>query len=126
MDGEKAWLKQAMQHLTTEIAEGEAITRASFQANLETLMLDPSALISLLSLFTQKADTQAMIKHGMNIIKSLTVFLNPRQIFVMACNNCPVFTKAKYLKWTRPTTQGDHKFAVMFGGLHIEMAVEVA
>ena len=63
-----------------------------------------------------------MIKHGMEVIKQTTEFLNPGQIPVMACD-CPIFAKAKYIQWTWPAECGEDKFVVMFGGLHIEMSL---
>ena len=40
----------------------------------------------------------------------------------MACD-CPIFAKAKFIQWTWPTTHGEDKFVVMFGGLHLEMGM---
>src|SRR6218665_661981 len=63
-----------------------------------------------------------MIKHGMDVIKAITHFLNPGQIPVMGCD-CPIFAKAKFIQWTWPDTRGENKFVVMFGGIHLEMAL---
>ena len=63
-----------------------------------------------------------MIKHGMEVIKQTTEFLNPGQIPAMACDS-PIFAKAKYIQWTWPAEYGEDKFVVMFGGLHIEMSL---
>lgn len=57
-------------------------------------------LLSLL--FFEKADSPAMIKHGMDIIKGITEFLHPGQVPVMTCD-CPIFAKAKYIQWMWPT-----------------------
>ena len=35
----------------------------------------------------------------------------------------PLFALAKYAKWSWPQTPGEDKFVVIFGGLHIEMAI---
>ena len=67
-----------------------------------------------------KADSPAMIKHGMDIVQNVTSLLNPGQIPVMACD-CPIFAKAKYIQWTWPATHGEDRFVVIFGGLHLEM-----
>ena len=85
-------------------------------------MVDPPAITALLPLFCEHADSPAMIKHGMEVIKDITEYLNPGQIPVMACD-CPIFVKAKYIQWTWPAQCGEDKFVVMFGGLHIEMAM---
>ncbi len=119
---EESWLKKVMDLLETELEKKQPISWAAYHANLQPPMLDPPAITALLPLFCEHADTPAMIKHGMEIIKQVTEFLNPGQIPVMACD-CPIFAKAKYIQWTWPTQCGEDKFIVMFGGLHIEMAM---
>ena len=63
-----------------------------------------------------------MVKHGMNVLKEITDYLNPGQIPVMAVDQ-PLSALAKYAQWSWPQTLGEDKFVVMFGGLHIEMAI---
>ena len=72
--------------------------------------------------FYEKADTPAMIRHSMNVIRSVTDFLSPGKIPVIACD-CPLFSKAKYIQWAWPGTYGEDKIVMMFGGLHLEMAM---
>ena len=81
-------------------------------------------LISLLPLLPEKPATIAMIKHGMNILKQTTNYLNPGQTPVMAFDQL-LFALAKYLyvQRSRPQLYGEGCFVVMFGGLHIEMAL---
>ena len=50
------------------------MTWASFHASHQSLETTPPVITALLPLFTEKADTPAMIKHAMDI---LTSFLNP-------------------------------------------------
>ena len=59
-----------------------------------------------------------MGKHGMNVLKEITNYLNTGQIPAMAVDQ-PLFTLAMVLA----KTLGEDKFVVMFGGLHIEMAI---
>ena len=63
-----------------------------------------------------------MIKHGMNVVRWSTEFLNPGQIPVIALD-APLYALAKFTQWKWPDTHGEEKFTVMFGGLHIEMAM---
>ncbi|MES9881369.1 MAG: hypothetical protein ABW185_10860, partial [Sedimenticola sp.] len=119
---EDTWLQNAVELLATETITDEAVAWAAFHAKNQPPMLDPAAIIALLPLFFEKADTPAMIKHGMNVIRSVTEFLHPGQVPVMACD-CPIFAKAKYIQWTWPNSHGEDKFVVMFGGLHLEMAL---
>jgi hypothetical protein len=76
----------------------------------------------LLPLFHEEAKSVAMMKHGMNIIKQATDKLNPGQIPIVAADQ-PLYTLAKQIQWHWPDTHGEDKFIVMFGGLHIEMAI---
>ena len=115
----KCWLELVLE---TELQKDNPISWAAHHASLQSPRKDPPAITALLPLFYEHADTPAMIKHGMNIIKQATEFLNPGQIPVMACD-CPIFAKAKYIQWTWPTEYSEDKFVVMFGGLHIEMAL---
>ena len=119
---EEGWLRKVMELLETDLEKNQPISWAAHHASLQPPILDPPAITALLPLFCEHADTPAMIKHGMEIIKQVTEFLNPGQIPVMACD-CPIFAKAKYIQWTWPTQCGKDKFIVMFGGLHIEMAL---
>ena len=41
---------------------------------------DPPAQCTLLPLFYEKAATPAMIKHGMDVLRQVTEYLNPGQI----------------------------------------------
>lgn len=63
----------------------------------EVQMTDLPAITSMLPLFYEKADTPAMIRHSMDVIRSVTEFLSPGQIPVIACD-CPLFAKAKYIQ----------------------------
>ena len=63
-----------------------------------------------------------MVKHAKNILISITLYLSPDQIPVMACD-CPIFAKAKYIQCTWPSTHGEDKMVIRFGGLHLEMSM---
>ena len=66
-----------------------------------------------------------MIKHGMNIVKEITSYLNPGQIPVLACD-CPIFAKCKCIQWKWPATDREDKMIIMFGGLHLEKGLWTA
>ena len=120
---EFSWLDHCFPLLQKDILEkNDYISWASFHASIENNPGNPSAIIALLPLFYEKAASLAMIKHGMDIQKKITEFLNPTQIPVMAFDQ-PLFALAKYVQWKWPDSYGENKFVVMFGGLHIEMAL---
>ena len=63
-----------------------------------------------------------MVKHGMDLLKQIAERLNPGQAPVMAFDQ-PLYTLAKMVQWSFPDSYGEKEFVVMFGGLHIEMAL---
>ena len=63
-----------------------------------------------------------MIKHGMDVQRQVTKYLNARQIRVSIFDQ-PLFALAKYIQWKWPDTYGEMVHVVMIGGLHIEIAL---
>ena len=76
----------------------------------------------MLPLFYEKTDSPAMLKHGTNLVKQITQYLNPVQTPVLPCD-CPNFAQAKYLQWQWPNEYGEEKVIDMFGGLNVEKAL---
>ena len=58
----------------------------------------------------------------MDIVKAAVHHLNPGQIPVLAADQ-PLYAFAKEIQWTWPASHGEDHFVIMFGGLHIEMAM---
>ncbi|CAB4003814.1 Hypothetical predicted protein [Paramuricea clavata] len=58
----------------------------------------------------------------MNVIHSAVELVNPGQTPVIAMDQ-PLFALAKQIQWQWPHTHGEDKLLVMFGGLHIELAI---
>ena len=103
-------------------AQDMEVSWAAFHAsNIENDSGNPTDISSLLPLFAEKSNSPAMIRHTMNIIKQNVEFLNPGQTPVIAFDQ-PLFALAKQIQWNWPTTYGEGKIVVVFGGLHIEMA----
>lgn len=123
---EQCWIQHAVKLLQEDIlTKGQMVSWAGYHASCQQPPLDPPAITALLPLFMEKADSPAMVKHGMSIVKDTTAFLNPGQIPVLACD-CPIFAMCKYTQWKYPMTLGEDKFIVMFGGLHLEKALWTA
>ena len=121
---EKCWLNHAMRLMEKEeVEEKDVVAWSAYHASKEILSdnVQP-ALTQLLPLFYEKAATAAMVKHGMDMLKKATQFLNPGQISVISLD-APLFALAKLVQWNWPQTHGEKDFVVMFGGLHIEMAI---
>lgn len=79
------------------------------------------SLTSMLPLFREAANSVAMIRHSMNMVKNAVEILNPGQVPIIACDQ-PLYALAKQIQWNWPDTHGENMFVIMFGGLHIEMA----
>ena len=63
-----------------------------------------------------------MIKHCMTILQAAIQHLNPGQVPILIADQ-PLFALAKQILWTWPNQFGESLFIIMFGGLHIEMAI---
>lgn len=82
-----------MMALESTMKEYKPMSWAGFHANLQPNRHIQPATTALLPLFHNEQISSAMIKHNvMNILKSLTPFLNPGQIPVIACD-CPIIAK---------------------------------
>ena len=122
-DDESQWIRHGLQLLQEEQPMGErSISWSAFHASSATTPVDPPVINSLLPLFYEKASTISMIKHGMEIERQITEYLNPGQIPVTTFDQ-PLFALAKIVQWCWPDSHGEKKHVVMFGGLHIEMAL---
>ena len=121
---EKCWLDHSLKVIEMEeLNKGEIVAWSAYHASLQDVSDDlQPALTQLLPLFYEKAATASMIKHGMDVQCKATQFLNPGQIPVMAVD-APLYALAKFVRWNWPQTHGEDKCVVMFGGLHIEMAM---
>lgn len=123
---EDNWIRHASELLESEeLVKDDTISWAAYHASQQSDIIEPPAIISMLPLFTEKADTPAMVKHGMDILNSLTDHLNPGQVPVLACD-CPIFAVSKYLQWKYPDLYGEERFVIMFGGLHLEKGLWTA
>ena len=85
-------------------------------------IIPPPAINALLPLFLENAHSVAMRQHSMDIVKDVVHHLNPGQVPALAADQ-PLFAQAKEIQWTWPTTYGEDNLIIMFGGLHIEMAM---
>ena len=75
---EEKWFEHGM-HLLTEdkLMNEHYISWAAFHASLELNSSNPPAIIALPPLFYEKAATLCMVKHGMDVVQSITSHLSP-------------------------------------------------
>lgn len=126
VEKEKLWLKTALDLVEKDKPDkGDCVAWLAYHASQQhesSFEERTPALSQLLPLFYEKAATAAMVKHGMDVVRRSTEFLNSGQIPVIAMD-APLFALAKYVQWTWPETHGEDKIVVMLGGLHVEMAL---
>jgi len=127
LDEEKAreirWVEHALALIEKrEIVSDDNVVWAAYHASQQPIMESSPALCALLPLFYEKAATPAMVKHGMDVQRQAINYLNPGQIPVSTFDQ-PLFALAKLVQWKWPSTHGESVHVVMFGGLHIEMAL---
>ena len=119
---EAGWFHHAMPLVEKEVLSKNDIAWAAYHASRQPPIVDLPAICAMLPLFYEKSATPAMVKHGMDVQKQAIEYLNPGQIPVTIFEQ-PLFALAKFVQWKWPDTYGEQKYVVMFGGLHIEMAL---
>ena len=119
------WLDQMTKMVTadTPLTGDETVSWAAYHASKQSALVDPSsvAITSLLPLFRDQANSVAMIRHSMDVIKTAVDILNPGQVPVITADQ-PLYTLAKQIQWNWPQTHGEDYFVILFAGFHIEKA----
>ena len=105
---EKQWLDQAIILLEKEqVEEGDIIAWSAYHASQENISdCAQPALTQFLQLFYEKAATAAMTKHGTNVLKKVTQFLNPGQVSVIALD-APLYAMELSRKQQESATRVD-------------------
>ena len=117
------WMEHSLQHISdVELCKTSSLTWSAYHATRQQPTSELTAICALLPLFYEKSDTPAMIKHGMDVHRQATEYLNPGQIPVITFDQ-PLFALAKYVQWKWPDLYGEKVYVVMMGGLHIEKAL---
>lgn len=120
---ESEWLNTVMAALKKQQLDRiDWVSWSAYHASIQEKVIPPAAINGMLPLFLDNAHSVAMIKHSMIIVQAAVQHLNPGQIPVLAADQ-PLYAIAKQIQWASPTTLGEDHFVVMFGGLHIEMAI---
>ncbi|KAK3920030.1 Chromosome-associated kinesin KIF4 [Frankliniella fusca] len=109
---EQSWLD--------ECVDGQSVPWSSYHARRDTGVRHTTKT-SLLPLFTEHAQSAAMMKHTMDVVAKAVKSVNEDQIPVVVGDQ-PLYALMKQLQYTFPDTHEEHKFVIMMGGLHIEMA----
>ena len=120
---EKEWLHNALSLLQEdqECDDKMCLTWSAYHSGQQRCNTETTpGLGALLPLFQEKAATFSMIKHGIDVLKKITEYLNPEQVPVLACDQ-PLFALVKYVQWTRPDSYGENRLIPMLGGLHTEI-----
>jgi len=121
VEDEYVWLSKVKTALEKPTADGW-ISWSAYHADVQQAVIPPAAISALLPLFLDNAHSVAMIRHSMDVVKAAVQYLNPGQMPIIALDQ-PLYALAKEVQWTWPATYGEDHFVIMFGGLHIEMAM---
>ncbi|CAB3995763.1 Hypothetical predicted protein [Paramuricea clavata] len=117
------WMEHSLQHISdVELWKTSSLTWSAYDATQQQPTSELTAICALLPLFYEKSNTPAMIKHGMDIHRQATEYLNPGQIPVITFDQ-PLFAIAKYVLWKWSDLYGEKVYVVMMCGLHIEKAL---
>ena len=74
---EKCWIEKSLELLRLDkLQKGQPISWAAYHASRYPPVQDPCSIIALLPLFLKKADSPPMVKHGLDMLKCITEFLN--------------------------------------------------
>ena len=93
----------------------------AYHASRERASKKSPCITSLLPLFKDDSKSPSMVRHGFDVIRRTTNFLNPLQTPVMEVDQ-PLFAIAKQIQWLFPDEYGEDVFVVLLGGLHLEKA----
>ncbi len=74
------------------------ISWAGYHAAHQKEGVRPMVTVALLPLFREAAHIASMVKHGMELVKANTFFLDPGQIPVIAIDQ-PFYCLAKQIQW---------------------------
>ncbi|KAJ8416192.1 hypothetical protein AAFF_G00382140 [Aldrovandia affinis] len=122
---EYKWLdnaREVVENKTTADDHAMNTSWAAFHASRQPPGIRVTSSTALLPLFQESAHTVAMIKHSLDVVSKAVEHLNPGQSPVVTFDQ-PLYALAKQIQFKWPEKYGEDKLVVMFGGLHIEMAV---
>ena len=77
---EERWAEHAGRILDKEIGNNDVLSWSSYHGSLNRVQVTSPVISELLPLFYEKASSLAMVKHGMEMQKKATEYLNPGQI----------------------------------------------
>ena len=121
---EYQWLEavnKTVEQPNVEVTNDTNLSWAAFHASVQPQKTVHVSQSTLLPLFREAANSVAMICHSMNIVANATYCANPGQTPVLTVDQ-PLFALAKQIQWNWPENFGEHRFVLVLGGLHLEMA----
>lgn len=90
----------------------------AYHASLTQTNAHPPIISGPLALFYEKAASPSMVKHGMDVLRDVTEYLNPGQIHVITLYQ-PLYAIAKHVQWKWPETHGEKVYVAMLGNHNI-------
>ncbi|KAJ8879602.1 hypothetical protein PR048_020210 [Dryococelus australis] len=77
--------------------------------------------MEVMPLFTEKAQSLAIMLQTMNVVKVVVEYLNPGQIPVLL-SDAPLYAPLKNIHFTMVATYGEEKLFIKMSGLYTELA----
>ena len=106
---EYSWLDYARKVLDSKAEVFNNVSWAAYHASYQPLQSQVICPTTLLPLFLESANTVAMIKHSLCVIKSVIEHLNPGQAPVITFDQ-PLYALAKQIQWKWPEMFGEDNF----------------
>ena len=120
---EEHWLQHVSSTMETYDSDSDTVIGwAAHHSLRQPVPSNDMAVIAMLPLFEEKSSDPSMVRHGMDVIREATSFLNPTQVPVITVDQA-LFATVKSIQWKWPLNYGEDRYVAMLGGLHIEMAL---
>ena len=116
MAQEDCWAQYALATVDKAVRSNDVITWSGYHGSMNRPPPMSPVISGLLPLFYEKASSLAMVKHGMEMQRKVTAYLNLGQIPVTAFDQ-PLFAIAKFVQWNWLLVHGESRHVVMFGRL---------
>ena len=119
ISNETEWLNFVSDNLNKGLTTN--LSWSAFHADKERAAKKLPCITSLLPLFKEDPRSLSMVRHGMDLVRRSTEFLNPGQTPVMDVDQ-PLYAAGKQIQWMYPDEYGGDKFLLVFAGVHTEKA----
>lgn len=116
VEQENCWIEHSLSLIENNLGKGNYVSWSGYPASLIDSSKESPAITNLLQMFNEKAASVSMVKHGMDVLRNLTSFLNPGQVPVLTADQ-PLYAISKYVQWQWPTIYSETVYVTILGGI---------